>query len=147
MKAGRKSLIAVLCPLLVFGLFVAVQGCGGGGEQQTEVADVEEQAEDVKAQTDDVKEQAQTEVEETVAEAAKAVVHIEGYTCPMHPAASSLEPGNCGTCGMELEKAALHYTCSMCKGVHAHERGKCPKCGMDLVLRPVPDSPPSKPGH
>jgi hypothetical protein len=139
MKASRKSLIAVLCPLLAFGLFLAVQGCRGGDDQQTQ-ADVEEQA-------PDVEEQAQTQEEETVAEAAEAMEHIEGYTCPMHPAASSLQPGKCGTCGMELQKADLHYTCTMCEGVHAHEGGKCPQCGMDLVLRPVPDAPPPKAAH
>ena len=139
MGSIRRSMIAVLCPMLVLGFFVAAQGCGGGDGEQA--ADVEEQAEEVREEAKDVTEHAESEMEEHAAEAYEAGHYIAGFACPMHPQSCSLEEGTCEVCGMKLEKAKLLYACTMCPGVHAHEEGKCPNCGMDLVLRPVSDEP------
>lgn len=46
----------------------------------------------------DQKASSQTEANPQVAEAS--------YTCPMHPEVTSLEPGKCPKCGMNLEKVA-----------------------------------------
>jgi hypothetical protein len=139
MKAISRCAIAVICPFLVFGLLVAVPGCGGGDGEQA--ADVEEQAEEVREEAKDVAEHAESEMEEHAAEAEEVGHYIAGFACPMHPAESYLEEGTCEVCGMKLERANLYYTCTMCPGVHAHEAGKCPKCGMELVLRPVTEAP------
>lgn len=37
------------------------------------------------------------------------------YTCPMHPEVTSLEPGKCPKCGMNLEKPSTEN--------HEHEAG------------------------
>lgn len=140
MMASRRSVIAVLCPLLAFGLLIAVQGCGGG-EQQSQTDAQQEQAQ---APKEEAVTPAPEPAEEAVAEMPE---HIAGYTCPMHPEAASLEPGRCGICGMDLVEAGLHYTCPKCEGVHSHEPGTCPHCETDLVLRPVPDAPMPKPIH
>ena len=145
MKASRRTLIAVLCPLLAFGLLFAVQGCRGGGQQQSQAEAPQDEAQTAKEQAEEAAEEAVQEVGEAAEEAGEAVAHIAGYVCPMHPESASLEPGKCSACNMDLEEAALHYTCTMCGG-HAHAPGKC-ACGMDLVLRPVPDAPPPEPMH
>jgi hypothetical protein len=133
MTVSRRSVIVLLCPLLAFGFLVAVQGCGGGGKgSQTES---QQQA---KATMEEAQQPAtQHAAADTVA---KSVDYILGYTCPMHPEQSSLEPGTCPVCGMSLVEAHLHYICPMHPEVQATEPGKCPKCGMDLVLRPVPEA-------
>ena len=55
------------------------------------------------------------------------------YTCPMHPAVVSDEPGSCPECGMKLMPAATTYTCPMHPEVVSQEPGRCPECGMKLL--------------
>ena len=62
------------------------------------------------------------------------------YTCPM-PSHNyfSHNPGECPTCGMELEevtkeKEGTLYRCPMPEDDYfSHQEGTCPKCGMKLV--------------
>jgi FtsP/CotA-like multicopper oxidase with cupredoxin domain len=57
------------------------------------------------------------------------------YTCPMHPAVVSPEPGRCPDCGMKLLPAAAPsgYACPMHPEVTSDQPDRCPKCGMKLV--------------
>jgi len=57
------------------------------------------------------------------------------YTCPMHPAVVSEEPGHCPQCGMKLlpSQAPASYTCPMHPEVVSEAPGHCPRCGMKLL--------------
>jgi FtsP/CotA-like multicopper oxidase with cupredoxin domain len=61
------------------------------------------------------------------------------YACPMHPDVTSMEPGTCPKCGMQLlpvrseEPGPASYVCPMHPEVTSSEPGTCPKCGMKLV--------------
>jgi hypothetical protein len=124
MMASRKSKIVFLCPLfLIVGLFL-IQGCGGGS--QTEEA-AEEAAGEVSEEAGDAVDKSKAAPEPKTEDLA-----LMGYACSMCPTEVSLEPGKCGKCGMDLEKAKVHYTCSHCGGSQM-KAGKC-ACGMDLVL-------------
>lgn len=116
----RKLLIALLCPLFVVAGVIIIQGCGGGSQS-------EEAAETSTEATETV------EKSEPAMESHSEDLALAGYACPMHPTEVSLEPGKCGQCGMDLEKAKLHYTCPHCGGSKM-KPGKC-ACGMDLVLQ------------
>ncbi len=61
------------------------------------------------------------------------------YFCPMCPGQESDKPGDCGKCGMALERnpswkasAKKIYTCPMHPEVQQDHPGNCPKCGMAL---------------
>jgi len=131
MTTGRKVIAALILPLLVIGLTIAVQGCGGGTEKKAETT-TQEAAKPAAQAAGEQAGEMEKEAERHTAELA-----VDAYTCPMHPEATSLEPGKCGICGMELVKTKAEYTCTMCPDVHEHQPGKCPKCGVDLVLRPI----------
>jgi FtsP/CotA-like multicopper oxidase with cupredoxin domain len=58
------------------------------------------------------------------------------YVCPMHPEATSDEPGQCPKCGMKLMPRALPakaFACPMHAEVVSSDQGHCPKCGMKLM--------------
>ena len=57
------------------------------------------------------------------------------YTCPMHPAVLSEEPGKCPDCGMKLlaTAAPAAYACPMHPEVTSDQPDRCPECGMKLV--------------
>ena len=57
------------------------------------------------------------------------------YTCPMHPAVLSEEPGKCPDCGMKLlaTAAPAAYACPMHPEVRSDQPDRCPECGMKLV--------------
>jgi FtsP/CotA-like multicopper oxidase with cupredoxin domain len=58
------------------------------------------------------------------------------FTCPMHPAVVSQEPGRCPECGMKLVATAAPattYACPMHPDVVSEEPGRCPDCGMKLL--------------
>ena len=134
MMAGRKLLVALLCPLVVVGGVILIQGCGGGGQtEETQTATEEE----MPAAEEPVPDESMPEPSATPEH--EAVMALAGYTCPMHPEATSLEPGQCGACGMDLEEAQVLYVCTMCNEVHSREPGRCSHCDVDLVLRPVPE--------
>jgi FtsP/CotA-like multicopper oxidase with cupredoxin domain len=61
------------------------------------------------------------------------------YACPMHPEATSEEPGRCPQCGMKLlvTATATIYACPMHPEVTSQEPGRCPKCGMKLLATAV----------
>lgn len=132
--AGRKLLVALLLPLIVIGGVLFVQGCGGGSQTDQEQAATEKEV-----TAGDESESAESMQEPAKAEKPEAEMALVGYTCSMHPEETSLEPGKCSQCGMELEEARVLYVCTMCPDEHSREPGKCSHCGMDLVLRPVPE--------
>ncbi len=142
MFASRKLFIAFLCPLLLAGVLLAVQGCGGGGT--TEEAETPEETESMgQAETEaETEGEAQAQGEEDRSmypeQGKEERVALAGYTCPLHPDATSLAPGRCGQCGAVLKDAHVIYVCTMCPDVVSHDPGVCPQCKMDLVLRPVP---------
>jgi hypothetical protein len=61
------------------------------------------------------------------------------YVCPMHPAVTSLFPGKCPRCGMDLvrqdlmERKSAAYRCPMDSEVVAAKPVLCRKCGMKLL--------------
>jgi FtsP/CotA-like multicopper oxidase with cupredoxin domain len=58
------------------------------------------------------------------------------YTCPMHPAVITDEPGRCPDCGMKLlatAAPATTYTCPMHPAVVSEQPDRCPECGMKLL--------------
>jgi FtsP/CotA-like multicopper oxidase with cupredoxin domain len=57
------------------------------------------------------------------------------YTCPMHPAVVSEEPGRCPDCGMKLiaEAAPTGFACPMHPEVTSDTADHCPQCGMKLI--------------
>jgi FtsP/CotA-like multicopper oxidase with cupredoxin domain len=58
------------------------------------------------------------------------------YTCPMHPAVLTDEPGRCPDCGMKLlatAAPATTYTCPMHPAVVSEQPDRCPECGMKLL--------------
>jgi hypothetical protein len=56
----------------------------------------------------------------------------------MHPDVTSLSPGTCPKCNMDLVPTA-GYACPMHPDVTSLSPGTCPKCNMDLV--PMPATP------
>jgi FtsP/CotA-like multicopper oxidase with cupredoxin domain len=69
------------------------------------------------------------------------------YACPMHPEATSDEPGRCPKCGMKLlataTSPATAYACPMHPEVVSDQPGRCPKCGMKLLATQAPAAPTS----
>jgi FtsP/CotA-like multicopper oxidase with cupredoxin domain len=67
------------------------------------------------------------------------VAPATSYACPMHPEVTSMEPGTCPKCGMQLlpvhseEETPTSYACPMHPEVTSTEPGTCPKCGMKLL--------------
>jgi FtsP/CotA-like multicopper oxidase with cupredoxin domain len=62
------------------------------------------------------------------------------YTCPMHPAVITDEPGRCPECGMKLlatAAPATTYTCPMHPAVLSEQPGRCPECGMKLLPQAI----------
>jgi FtsP/CotA-like multicopper oxidase with cupredoxin domain len=62
------------------------------------------------------------------------------YTCPMHPAVVTDEPGRCPDCGMKLlatAAPATTYTCPMHPAVVSEQPGRCPECGMKLLPQAI----------
>jgi FtsP/CotA-like multicopper oxidase with cupredoxin domain len=57
------------------------------------------------------------------------------YTCPMHPAVVSDDPGRCPECGMKLiaEAAPTGFACPMHPEVSSATADHCPQCGMKLI--------------
>jgi FtsP/CotA-like multicopper oxidase with cupredoxin domain len=58
------------------------------------------------------------------------------YTCPMHPAVITNQPGRCPDCGMKLlatAAPATTYTCPMHPAVVSEQADRCPECGMKLL--------------
>src|SRR3954452_19931103 len=57
------------------------------------------------------------------------------YTCPMHPAVVSEEPGRCPECGMKLiaEAAPTGFACPMHPEVTSVAADPGPRCGMKLT--------------
>ena len=68
-------------------------------------------------------------------------IHVNIYTCPMHPEVRQDHPGECPKCGMALEPLTTTvvnntiYTCPMHPEIQQDHPGDCPKCGM--ALEPV----------
>ena len=69
--------------------------------------------------------------------------HATFYTCPKHSDVVSDKPGNCPTCGMELNlsgkeqmkaQVTKNYNCPVHVDVTKHDPGKCLKCGKKLNL-------------
>lgn len=65
------------------------------------------------------------------------------YTCPMHPDVTSIEPGKCTKCGMDLALSKKEqmkvgvtksYTCPVHADVISNQPVKCSKCGKNLLL-------------
>jgi hypothetical protein len=83
----------------------------------------------------------------------KTKIQKTTFSCPIHPAETSIKEGECSKCGMKLVKNTLSkhnqavkgspttplkekvYVCTMCKEVTSIKSGKCPKCGMDMILK------------
>jgi FtsP/CotA-like multicopper oxidase with cupredoxin domain len=65
------------------------------------------------------------------------------YTCPMHPAVITDEPGRCPDCGMKLlatAAPATTYTCPMHPAVVSEHPDRCPECGMKLLPQTMVDA-------
>jgi FtsP/CotA-like multicopper oxidase with cupredoxin domain len=65
------------------------------------------------------------------------------YTCPMHPAVITDEPGRCPDCGMKLlatAAPATTYTCPMHPAVVSEQPDRCPECGMKLLPAAMVDA-------
>jgi FtsP/CotA-like multicopper oxidase with cupredoxin domain len=65
------------------------------------------------------------------------------YTCPMHPAVITDEPGRCPDCGMKLLATAAPsttYTCPMHPAVVSEQPDRCPECGMKLLPKAMVDA-------
>jgi uncharacterized paraquat-inducible protein A len=69
--------------------------------------------------------------------------HSVLYSCPMHPGVTSVKPGKCSQCGMDLslsnkeemkKQVTKTYTCPVHLDVVSDKSGKCPQCGKKLTL-------------
>jgi len=71
------------------------------------------------------------------------------YSCPMHPAVASDEPGSCPTCGMKLLASVItEYVCPMHPEVtSSNSDERCPQCGMKLLPAAVVASAAQAHGH
>ncbi len=70
-----------------------------------------------------------------------STVITTNYVCPMHPDVTSVKPGKCTKCGMNLNLSKKEqmkmevmktYTCPTHSDVTSNKPGKCSKCNMDL---------------
>lgn len=69
--------------------------------------------------------------------------HTKFYSCPHHQEITSMHPGKCSICGMDLNlsgkekmkaREVKNYTCPAHLDVTSHNPGQCPKCGKKMNL-------------
>ncbi|MEO5685523.1 MAG: heavy metal-binding domain-containing protein [Chitinophagaceae bacterium] len=69
--------------------------------------------------------------------------HAKFYSCLHHPEVTSLRPGKCSICGMDLHLSGKeqmktgvvkNYNCPVHLDVTGHNPGQCPKCGKKMSL-------------